>query len=157
MDMDERDSDHWLWRLSAGAWLEAAVHELEQGTAVLSVRRSAVTHARRAAGMGLNGVLVAMAARGWSPGRSEAIWGRSYIDHLRTLANPELDPQVREPFEAEFTHRCRELLAIPVMPSTGSNELVRLARARDEAAISALGVARQIVDDCVGVVGINRS
>jgi hypothetical protein len=152
MATEERDADHWLWRLSAGAWLSAAIQELELGAAVLSVRRSAVTHARRAAGMALNAVLVAMAARGWSQGRSEAIWGRSYIDHVRTLADPAVDPRVLEPFDAELGQRCREILAIPVMPNMGQTDLVRLARTRDEAAASALAVARAIVDECVAVV-----
>jgi hypothetical protein len=147
--MQERDGDHWLWRLDASAWLDAAARELEQGEAARAVRRTAVTHARRAAGMALNAVLVEMAACGWAPGRSEAIWGRSYIDHLRTLADPNLDPQLREPFDAELGQRCAELLAIPVMPSTG---LVALARTRDEAASTALTVARRIVDACTYAV-----
>lgn len=148
--MEERDNHHWLWRISAGGWLASAVNELQQGAAVLSVRRSAVTHARRAAGMALNAVLVEMAARGGSPGRSEAIWGRSYIDHLRTLADPAVEPEVLAPFDADIAWCCRELLGIPVM---GPTDLVRLARSRDEAAVSALQVARRIVDACATHVG----
>ncbi len=142
--------DHWLWRLEANAWLGAAAHELEQGEAGLAVRRTAVTHARRAAGMALNAVLVDLAVRGGSPDRSETVWGRSYIDHLRTLAGPELDPELRAPFTAEFGQHCRELLAIPVMPPTG---LVRIARGPDEAASHAIGLARRIVEACTLAVG----
>ena len=84
--MPERDSEHWLWRFDAPSWLAAAHTELEQGRARVDSRRTAVTHARRAAGMALNGVLVEMVTRGWSVERCETAWGRSYIDHLRILA-----------------------------------------------------------------------
>ena len=56
-----RSADHWLWRLEASAWLVSAAREIELGRRHLDSRRKAVTHARRAAGMGLNGVLVACA------------------------------------------------------------------------------------------------
>ena len=143
--MAQHDENHWLWRLDAAAWLGAAANELAQGEALIAVRRTAVTHARRAAGMALNAVLVELARRADSPERSEVIWGRSYIDHLRVLADPELDPSLRAPFELELSGCCRELLAISVMPPTG---LVSLARARDEAATKALALARQIVETC---------
>ncbi|MFV8748958.1 hypothetical protein ACNOYE_00245 [Nannocystaceae bacterium ST9] len=143
--MDERDGDHWLWRLEASGWLDAAAQELERGEAALAQRRTAITHARRAAGMALNAVLVDRVARGDSPGRSEAIWGRSYIDHLRTLADPQLDPDRRAPFDEGFARACAELLAIPVMAPTN---LVRIARSRDEAASSALALARELVRAC---------
>src|SRR5690554_843546 len=128
--MSGRDSDHWLWRLSAHDWLEAAKREIELGRAQLGSRRTAVTHARRAAGMALNGVLVTMAARGWSRERCETVWGRSYIDHLRALASGLEDgrERVREPFDAAQAERCRALLNIPVMPPTG---LIRLARSEE--------------------------
>ena len=143
--MQERDGEHWLWRLGAAEWLSAAARELELGEAARAVRRSAVTHARRAAGMALNAVLVESVARGDSPGRSETRWGRSYIEHLRTLADRRLDPGLREPFDAEFGLRCAELLAISPMAPTG---LVSLSRTRDEAASTALALARRIVEVC---------
>ena len=111
--MSERDADHWLWRLSASQWIDAAVTELDQGEQRISSRRAAVTHARRAGGMALNGVLVAMAAKGWGRGRCEQIWGRSYVDHLRTLAGAASDDEgaarVREPFDLEQAKRCAAL------------------------------------------------
>lgn len=142
--MSAAQADHWLWRLSAAQWLSAGERELELGEAAIGSRRAAITHARRGAGMALNGVLVAMVERGWSPARSESIWGRSYLDHLRVLA--EADPIVREPFDAQLGECCRDLLAIPTAAPTG---LVPLARGRDEAARRALGLAREIVTRAV--------
>jgi HEPN domain-containing protein len=148
--MTEQHSDHWLWRLDAQGWLAAARVELEQGRTQSGSRRTAVTHARRAAGMALNAALVEMAARGWAPEVCEQVWGRSYIDHLRALAGAD----THEPFDREQARRCRELLAIPVMPPTG---LVKLARSRDEAAIGALDIAEEIVRECAAIVGLLSS
>lgn len=142
--MSARDSEHWLWRLDAPSWLEAARAELEQGSARVDSRRTAITHARRAAGMALNGVLVEMHARGWSAERCETAWGRSYIDHLRTLANAS--EGAREPFDAVHCESCRALLSIAVVPSTTG--LVRLGRSKDDAAAHALELAARIVHAC---------
>ncbi|KIG17361.1 hypothetical protein DB30_03418 [Enhygromyxa salina] len=152
MATNERDSTHWLWRLDANAWLAAAHTELVQGRAQLASRRTAVTHARRAAGMALNATLVTLAARGWSRERCETAWGRSYIDHLRALSASLDDPSERgrEPFDLEQCQRCRELLQIPVMPPAG---LVRLARSKDEAASAALDTATALVRGCAALIG----
>jgi hypothetical protein len=144
--MAEQDSDHWLWRLDAQGWLAAADAELARGRDHSTSRRTAVTHARRAAGMALNGVLVAMLTRGWTREQCEHQWGRSYIDHLRAVAGAD----TLEPFDAEQARRCRALLDVPVMPPTG---LVKLARSRDEAASTALDLAVQIVLACARIVG----
>lgn len=150
--MPVSDSDHWLWRLSAQAWLAAANRELEQGREQLGSRRTAITHARRAAGMALNGVLVAMATRGWSRERCETAWGRSYIDHLRSLAAglEAGQEQRREPFDAEQCERCRDLLQIPVMPPAG---LIRLAARKHEAADQSLDTAVAVVQTCAALIG----
>ena len=142
------DHDHWLWRLSDREWLEAAERELEQAQQHLGTRRTAITHARRAAGMALNGVLVSMAGRGWTKDRCETGWGRSYMDHLRAVADsPSPQP---DPFDSEQADRCRTLLAIPVMPPTG---LVRLATRKDEAASQAVALAGAIVQACADAIG----
>jgi hypothetical protein len=148
--MTEQQSDHWLWRLDAQGWLAAARVELEQGRAHAGSRRTAITHARRAAGMALNGTLVAMASRGWSRERCEQAWGRSYIDHLRAIATSE----VPEPFDSEQARRCRALLDVSVMPPPG---LVKLARTRDEAASEALELAAAIALECAAIVGSETS
>jgi hypothetical protein len=150
------DADHWLWRLSAREWLEAGERELELARAQLGARRTAITHARRAAGMALNGALVAMAAQGWSRERCETAWGRSYIDHLRTLAAPA--PEPRHPFGPDLSEACRQacrqacrsLLAIPVMPNT---DLVRLVARKDAAAAEAIEHAAAITSTCAAVIG----
>jgi hypothetical protein len=142
------DDSHWLWRLSADAWLEAAQVELEQGRAQLGARRTAVTHARRAAGMALNAVLVTLPARGWPRERCEVALGRSYIDHLRALADPEhaAAKELRELFDPEQFARCQTLLGIPVMPPQG---LIRLATRKDEAAHEAIAIASELTRACV--------
>ena len=142
------DSEHWLWRLSAGEWLEAAAHELELARERVSSRRTAITHARRAAGMALNGVLVAQASRGWSRDDCEQVWGRSYVEHLRVLA--QSGPERRGPIDAKAAEGCGSLLAIPVMPSTG---LVHLAPRKDAAAVEAIELASVITRTCAAVIG----
>lgn len=148
--MAEQDSDHWLWRLDAPGWLAAAEAELDRGREHASSRRTAVTHARRAAGMALNATLVAMRDNGWSREQCEHVWGRSYIDHLRALAGSDAP----EPFDAEQARRCRALLEIPVMPPTG---LIKLARSRDEAASVTLDLGAQILLACAQIVGTPTS
>jgi hypothetical protein len=148
--MTEQRSDHWLWRLDAPSWLAAARAELEQGRAQSTSRRTAITHARRAAGMALNAALVGMGSRGWSREQCEHAWGRSYIDHLRALSVAD----THEPFDVQQAGRCRALLDIPVMPPPG---LVKLARNRDEAAIGALDLAEEILLACASIVGDGTS
>lgn len=85
---DSTNASHWLWRLDAPQWLAAAKHEWMQAQALMHQRRSCVTHLRRAAGMGLNAVLVqtkehSKVRPGFDP---EAHWGRSYMDHLQSAA-----------------------------------------------------------------------
>jgi hypothetical protein len=118
-------STHWLLRLDAESWIDAAANELDAArSAGARSRRKAVTHARRAAGMALNAVLRHAVDRGEPLESVQPVWGRSYIDHLRALAGdaPLLgcDPSTRE--------ACGALLAIAVVPAQG---LVSLARDQD--------------------------
>jgi len=133
------DPDHWLFRLSAEAWSQAAAVELSQGEAKIASRRTAITHARRAAGMALNGLLVAFAQ---STGEREAAtqrWGRSYIDHLRALgSDDDLSPLGLPPTAATAA---RDLLAVPVM---GGQGLVQLGAAPHAAAQRSLELASQL-------------
>ena len=74
--------EHWLYRLSVEQWLAAAATELghcEQALARRAVRPG-VTHARRAAGMAWNAVLVLA---------FDERYGRSYMDHVVALAKDE--------------------------------------------------------------------
>lgn len=88
--MPGSDPTHWLHRLSADEWLAAADTELRHCRATLERRafRPGVTHARRAAGMALNAVLVL---------RDDPRLGRSYLDHLVALStDTEVAEDVRD-------------------------------------------------------------
>jgi hypothetical protein len=77
--MTDRDPGHWLYRLTPDEWLAAAATELEHAAAALARRaaRPGVTHARRAAGMAWNAVLVLA---------PDERCGRSYMEHVIALA-----------------------------------------------------------------------
>jgi hypothetical protein len=80
--MPGRDPGHWLYRLDAAEWLAAAETELAHAQDKLSHRsvRPGVTHARRAAGMAWNAVLVTA---------PDERYGRSYMDHVVALAQSD--------------------------------------------------------------------
>jgi len=80
------DPSHWLHRLDAAEWLAAAETELQHCAETLGRRayRPAVTHARRAAGMACNAILV---------GEEHPAWGRSYMDHVVALVEDEGAPE----------------------------------------------------------------
>lgn len=132
---------HWLWRLDADAWLRAARSELTAGEAHVDSRRTAVTHARRAAGMAINAVLVTLG------GEDELRWGRSYVDHLRALAGAD-EPRCR-PLSVATAAAAARLLAIPVVAGAA---LVQLGLGPHSAAAAALLAAHEVLDDCTGVV-----
>jgi len=80
------DPAHWLYRLSAPSWLDAAATELESARTALKSghQRKGVAFSRRAAGMAVNALLIIQP--------SEA-YGRSYLEHLRALGTDENVPQ----------------------------------------------------------------
>ena len=80
--MPGSDPTHWLHRLDAAEWLAAADTELRHCAEMLSRRgfRAGITHARRAAGMACNAILV---------GEEHPAWGRSYMEHVVALAGEE--------------------------------------------------------------------
>ncbi len=136
-------TDHWLWRLDAAAWLRAAEAELSTGGVNLNSRRASITHARRAAGMALNAVLVALAV---SP-EQELRWGRSYVDHLRALAGS--DDALRGPLPPHTRAIAARLMTIAVVPTSA---LVQLGRHADNAGRQALDLARSLITDCAAAV-----
>jgi len=73
------DPPHWLHRLTADEWLAAAATELDHCAETLARRafRPGVTHARRAAGMAWNAVMVLA---------EDPRFGRSYMEHVVALA-----------------------------------------------------------------------
>ena len=82
----KKDPTHWLYRLTAEEWLAAAETELRHCADTLRHRafRPAVTHARRAAGMAWNAVLIQT---------PDERFGRSYMDHLAALATDQHTPE----------------------------------------------------------------
>ncbi|HXT97133.1 MAG TPA: hypothetical protein VN853_12595 [Polyangia bacterium] len=83
------DPAHWLHRLTAEEWLAAAATELEHAEAALARRsvRPGITHARRAAGMAWNAVLVT---------QPDERAGRSYMEHVVALAaDPAVPDEIR--------------------------------------------------------------
>ena len=86
--MPGSDPTHWLHRLDAAEWLAAAATELDHTEAALARRatRVGVTHARRAAGMAWNAVLVVAPASG--PTSTDS-YGRSYMEHVVALAQAD--------------------------------------------------------------------
>ncbi len=80
------DPAHWLHRLTAPEWLAAAGTELAHAEAALNrhASRAAVTHARRAAGMAWNAVLI---------NHPNERAGRSYMEHVVALSEDPTTPE----------------------------------------------------------------
>ncbi len=124
------DPSHWLHRLSAAEWIAAADTELGHAGEALGRRavRPGVTHARRAAGMACNALLVA---------DDHARWGRSYMEHVVALADEPAAPE-------EIRAAARLLRDTPPAPPA----LVSLGKPDTRA----LEAARAIVDWARGLV-----
>ena len=152
---------HWLWRLDADAWMRSALTELEAGADHVAVRRTALTHARRAAGMALNAVLVAWAHAQGTPealAAAEIRWGRSYIDHLRLLGDSS--PKALVPLGSRAAEAARALMAIPVVltaGSAGAEVLVQLQRGPNHATQQGLDHARALVHACATAIADLRT
>lgn len=135
---------HWLWRLDRAAWAAAALVEWRAATENLARRRTAIAHARRAAGMALNGVLVAWAER--EPERRDEIaarWGRSYVEHLQRIAAGDHGPLPPAAIEL-----ARAVLAAPMTAPA----LVALG-ARAHADVRALVDATQALLELCAAIG----
>jgi len=104
--MPGADPGHWLHRLDAAEWLAAAATELAHAEEKLSRRsvRPGVTHARRAAGMAWNAVLITA---------PDERYGRSYMEHVVALAQaPDDDASI----PAAVRDAARLLRETPAMP-----------------------------------------
>ena len=133
--MPGTDPGHWLHRLDAGEWLAAAATELAHCEDKLFHRavRPGVTHARRAAGMALNAVLV---------NAPDDRYGRSYMDHVVALAQlAGGDPSI----PAAVGEAARLLREAPSAPP----QLIAIGKPD----MSALEAATAIVDFARGRVG----
>lgn len=117
----ERDPSHWLYRFETAEWLAAAENELRHADAALARRsaRTAVTHARRAAGMAWNAVLVE---------HYDERYGRSYMEHIAALADDASAPaELRE--AAQVLRDTRPVAPSLVQIGRPDDSFVRAARA----------------------------
>lgn len=117
----KKDPTHWLYRLTAEEWLAAAETELQHCGDTLRRRafRPGVTHARRAAGMAWNAVLIA------SP--FDERFGRSYMEHVNALAKDDHTPPEAR-LAAEYLRDTPP--APPALISLGKPDLAPEAAAR---------------------------
>ncbi len=91
-----KDPDHWLFKLTPREWIRAALGELSRAEEAYTKRdgRGGLAGAKRAAGMALNGALIAVPNDGW---------GRTYVEHVTALARDTTVP-------APVQEACRALL-----------------------------------------------
>lgn len=133
MSLPPKDPDHWLYRFSPDEWLRAAEGELRltrEAASSQAGQRRAVAYARRAAGMALNAVLVI---------EPNDAWGRSYMDHLRAIAQ-----------DAQADEALRNACALLAGAPTSAPSLVRLGGGGDEGLAKA---AADVVAWCAKRVG----
>jgi hypothetical protein len=114
------DPGHWLHRLTAAEWLAAADTELGHAAAALGRRavRPGVTHARRAAGMAWNAVLVLA---------PDERFGRSYMDHVNALCD---DAGAPEPVRTAARTLRDTPAAPPTLVTIGRPDMAPLEAAR---------------------------
>lgn len=141
------DAEHWLWRLSAAQWLAAARHELAQGQQKATSRRAALVHARRGAGMALNAVLAAVGEAAGADERAalEQRWGRSYVEHLRAIA--EGDEGVRAPLSDDAAQAARLVLEMPLQA-----QVITLGRGPAPDVYATLEAAQRLLEACEAAV-----
>jgi hypothetical protein len=119
-----RDPGHWLHRLDAAEWLAAAATELAHADEKLARRavRPGITHARRAAGMAWNAVLVSA---------PDERYGRSYMEHVVALAGwPDDDPAIPADVRAAARLLCDTPPVPPQLITIGKPDLSALEAAR---------------------------
>jgi HEPN domain-containing protein len=81
-----RDADDWLRKLTPDEWIRAAMAELRRAEAAYSGGdgRGGSAGVKRAAGMALNAALIV---------EPDEKWGRSYVDHVKALAEDARVPE----------------------------------------------------------------
>ncbi len=122
------DPAHWLHRFTAEEWLRAGIRELGNARTLYARHdaRPGLASARRAAGMGWNAVL----ALGDEPAEEgERAFGRTYVEHLRALANGTSHP---EAIPSAVRDAAKALLAEPE-PRPGT--LVQLLSPRHDSRV----------------------
>jgi HEPN domain-containing protein len=81
-----RDPGDWLRRLTPDEWIRAAMTELRRAEAAYASgdARGGSAGVKRAAGMALNAALIV---------EPDERWGRSYVEHVKALADDGRVPQ----------------------------------------------------------------
>jgi hypothetical protein len=81
-----RDKEHWLYRLSPGEWISAALAELAraEGAWAAGDLRAGAVGLKRAAGMALNAALIV---------EPDDAWGRTYVEHVAALSRDARVPE----------------------------------------------------------------
>lgn len=132
--MPGADPSHWLHRFTAREWIRASLGELDAAKRAYDAHnaRAGLAGARRAAGVALNGLLVA------TPDAPEG-WGRSYMDHLTFLAA-----------DADAPVAAREAAALLLRTPLPGGEVVALRTARRDAAV--LDAAETVMAHAYAVV-----
>lgn len=129
--MPGRDPEHWLHRFSPDEWMRASMNELATAKSSFArhAARPALASARRAAGMAWNAVLALEA-------EPDARFGRTYIDHLRALAEgAALDTSDPTPIPEQVRDAARRLMDDP---AAGPQRVVQLVTPkRDNALVDA--------------------
>jgi hypothetical protein len=132
-----RDPAHWLYRLTAAEWLAAAENDLAQALEALRRRaaRPGVVHARRAAGMAWNAVLVGMNEP------DQARFGRSYMEHVVALAADDggAPDTVRAAARALRDTPAAPPELVSIHPNLGAAEAARVLVEYASALVSARG------------------
>ena len=129
-----RDEAHWLYKLAPDEWIRAAMGELRRAEDAYKRKngRAGLAGARRAAGMGLNALLIV---------HPNEAWGRSYRHHLLALSRDSRE---------ETPARVREACAILVDTPLPGGELVAIrTSSADERVLEA---ARDVVAHAYAMV-----
>ena len=127
-----RDPEHWLFKYSPREWIRAALGELHRAEQAYKGKdvRGGLAGARRAAGMALNGALIA---------EPNDRWGRTYIEHLLALMH-----------DASVPEAVREGSRLLMETQPPSHEIVVLrSRERDERVLEA---ARDVMAHAYAIV-----
>ena len=129
----ERDETHWLFKLSPDEWIRSGQGDVKHAEEAYAANnpRAGLAGAKRAAGMALNGALIV---------EPDAIWGRSYVDHLMALSRDARAP-------ARIREACRELTETT---QPGAQKLVTLRTSSQEHRI--LEAARDVIAHAYAVV-----
>jgi hypothetical protein len=80
------EDESWLRKFSPDEWISASMTELRQAEAAFARNdaQAGIVGCRRAAGMALNGALIA---------EPNPAWGRTYVEHVVALAKEEKVPE----------------------------------------------------------------